>query len=351
MRHLLLVLLLLPSLASAQTFVRWIPPPNVLSLYETTGGLTMSMPFLFSDGSSSAPSIAFSSSPTTGFYLGKSGSDLAVSDKYGNTLAGNTILNNPPTCDWSEVGCAGITFASAFSHAAATTYELTRGAYVILDGSGTVPAGRFSHGTGFDVDLSTTGTGWNSSNGYLIMTGLQSRVGASVGKPWLIEGLNSISEIETNVGYLATGARLSASQLSSTTIDEINGVRAVLFLEDTAAQTTRAAALHVQGVTQATDGADATKVFKIYANLYGRSLIDQPRDTDYALELTNGKGLLVTGKTNQLQLAKAAGGAKPTCDSAARGSFWYEAGGPGVADTMEVCRKDGANAYAWVSVY
>jgi len=33
-----------------------------------------------------------------------------------------------------------------------------------------------------------------------------------------------------------------------------------------------------------------------------------------------------------------------------RGSFWYEAGGVGVADTVEVCRKDSGNAYAWVSV-
>lgn len=120
---------------------------------------------------------------------------------------------------------------------------------------------------------------------------------------------------------------------------------------DTAAVTDDAVAVAIVGPATATDGADSSKIFKLKAAYYGRSLIDQPRDTDYALELTNGKGLLVTGKTDQLQLAKAAGGAKPTCDSAARGSIWYEPGGAGVLDTLEICRKDAANVYAWVTLF
>jgi hypothetical protein len=44
-------------------------------------------------------------------------------------------------------------------------------------------------------------------------------------------------------------------------------------------------------------------------------------------------------------------GTKPTCDAGIRGGFWYDAGGAGVADTFEVCRKDAADAYAWVSVF
>lgn len=44
-------------------------------------------------------------------------------------------------------------------------------------------------------------------------------------------------------------------------------------------------------------------------------------------------------------------GTKPACDAAHRGQRWYDAGAGGVADTYEVCRKDAADAYAWVSVF
>lgn len=43
--------------------------------------------------------------------------------------------------------------------------------------------------------------------------------------------------------------------------------------------------------------------------------------------------------------------AKPTCNAAHRGTIWYDPGGAGVADTLEVCRKDAADAYAWTSLY
>lgn len=45
------------------------------------------------------------------------------------------------------------------------------------------------------------------------------------------------------------------------------------------------------------------------------------------------------------------GGSKPTCDSSHRGSLFYVAGGAGVADTFEACRKDAGDSYAWVSIY
>jgi hypothetical protein len=44
-------------------------------------------------------------------------------------------------------------------------------------------------------------------------------------------------------------------------------------------------------------------------------------------------------------------GTKPSCDSAHRGMFWIEEGGAGVADTVEVCSKDAADAYAWRAIY
>lgn len=44
-------------------------------------------------------------------------------------------------------------------------------------------------------------------------------------------------------------------------------------------------------------------------------------------------------------------GTKPTCDATTRGAIWYDAGGAGVLDTLEVCRKDAGDAYAWVSLF
>ncbi|HEX9761371.1 MAG TPA: hypothetical protein VGA40_10640, partial [Candidatus Acidoferrales bacterium] len=42
---------------------------------------------------------------------------------------------------------------------------------------------------------------------------------------------------------------------------------------------------------------------------------------------------------------------KPTCNSTRRGTFFYVAGGAGVKDTVEVCAKDAADAYAWRTIY
>lgn len=44
-------------------------------------------------------------------------------------------------------------------------------------------------------------------------------------------------------------------------------------------------------------------------------------------------------------------GAQPTCDSTIRGGMWRILGGAGVADTFEICRKDAADAYAWVTLF
>jgi hypothetical protein len=43
-------------------------------------------------------------------------------------------------------------------------------------------------------------------------------------------------------------------------------------------------------------------------------------------------------------------GLKPVASSLYRGSIWITQGGLGVADTVEICRKDAANAYAWVTL-
>lgn len=48
---------------------------------------------------------------------------------------------------------------------------------------------------------------------------------------------------------------------------------------------------------------------------------------------------------------KLAGFTRPTCDSTRSGQLWYFAGGSGVKDTVDICAKDAANAYAWRAIY
>ncbi|MGI9065981.1 MAG: NosD domain-containing protein [Pyrinomonadaceae bacterium] len=44
-------------------------------------------------------------------------------------------------------------------------------------------------------------------------------------------------------------------------------------------------------------------------------------------------------------------GTRPTCNATNRGSLFYVAGGAGVADSFEACRKDISDVYAWVTIY
>ena len=48
---------------------------------------------------------------------------------------------------------------------------------------------------------------------------------------------------------------------------------------------------------------------------------------------------------------QAVSGAEPACDATARGLIWTVAGGAGVADTVRVCAKDAADAFAWRTIY
>jgi hypothetical protein len=42
---------------------------------------------------------------------------------------------------------------------------------------------------------------------------------------------------------------------------------------------------------------------------------------------------------------------KPGCSSGNRGMFWFTQGATGVKDSLEVCAKDAANAYAWRTLW
>lgn len=53
----------------------------------------------------------------------------------------------------------------------------------------------------------------------------------------------------------------------------------------------------------------------------------------------------------QLQGLQYRSGPRPTCDATTRGFTWFVAGGPGVSDSFSICRKDAADAYAWITLF
>ncbi|GAG49586.1 unnamed protein product, partial [marine sediment metagenome] len=90
-------------------------------------------------------------------------------------------------------------------------------------------------------------------------------------------------------------------------------------------------------------------------------------DVDFRVESNNethmlfvdaGNDFVGIGTANPGQKLEVDGGirlntaaTKPTCDSTVRGTLWFTQGGAGVADALEVCAKDAANAYAWRTLY
>ena len=68
-------------------------------------------------------------------------------------------------------------------------------------------------------------------------------------------------------------------------------------------------------------------------------------NNDYASLLSPGVLELMGGGI------KLTGDVQPTCDSTKRGYIWFVAGGAGVKDTLNVCAKDAADAYAWRTIY
>jgi hypothetical protein len=63
--------------------------------------------------------------------------------------------------------------------------------------------------------------------------------------------------------------------------------------------------------------------------------------TSAATETTGGSATIMIGDA----------GTKPTCQESRRGMFWHDFGGAGVKDTVEICAKDAADAYAWRTIY
>lgn len=126
------------------------------------------------------------------------------------------------------------------------------------------------------------------------------------------------------------------------------------------------------------DSADLAKLSIGYGNtgtaapFAGRAYISTGASTDLAFILSTGieamrldaSGKLKIGAgapteqldvvgsiktTGSLQFA-GAGASRPAADATLRGKMWFTQGAAGVADTISVCMKDAADAYAWVNL-
>lgn len=92
---------------------------------------------------------------------------------------------------------------------------------------------------------------------------------------------------------------------------------------------------------------------------------DHVPETDFiiqSLATTHAAAIKVNGlegiRVQPTGIAQFANGAqvnttttKPTCASGVRGLMWLTPGGAGVKDAFEICAKDGADAYAWRTIY
>ncbi|GJM14949.1 MAG: hypothetical protein DHS20C13_02760 [Thermodesulfobacteriota bacterium] len=74
-----------------------------------------------------------------------------------------------------------------------------------------------------------------------------------------------------------------------------------------------------------------------------------PSRMNFRLQTGSGLVMPMSLINNRVQFFDT--GTKPTCDSSTRFSYWYDEGGAGIKDTVEVCAKDAGDTYGWRTVY
>lgn len=76
------------------------------------------------------------------------------------------------------------------------------------------------------------------------------------------------------------------------------------------------------------------------------------KGTAYSLYVNDGTANVYTLDPDGMpQIGIGNTAAAPTCNSARRGMFWFQGGGAGVKDSVQICAKDAADAYAWRTIY
>lgn len=163
-----------------------------------------------------------------------------------------------------------------------------------------------------------------------------------------VQALGSVTTGGSNVAYGAQALFRLTSGSSNTAIGSLSGYFSGASPSTSNGVTTASNLTFVgvrSGLGSATQRSNSTA---IGANAY----------VDANNRVVLGDGAVVdvwAGSTGQARLVgtgiRLVTGTRPTCDATTRGLLFYVAGGAGVADTCEVCRKDNADAYAWVSLF
>lgn len=186
-------------------------------------------------------------------------------------------------------------------------------------------------------------------------------IGSAAGT-WIANAAAAGSPSLTNT-YVGFGASGVLSGSSNFTWDDtsnksliLNGVagtatpRQIQFLHDTTSGTTS-----TDGVIMGFKG--TTNDFEIkhqeangFSISYGSTLIFNARGayTQLLDSGNTGSGLQVSAAGVKIFASVIA---KPTCNSTNRSFIYLTEGAAGVADSLEICRKDAADVYAWVTLY
>lgn len=186
-------------------------------------------------------------------------------------------------------------------------------------------------------------------------------IGSAAGT-WIANAAAAGSPSLTNT-YVGFGASGVLSGSSNFTWDDtsnksliLNGVagtatpRQIQFLHDTTSGTTS-----TDGVIMGFKG--TTNDFEIkhqeangFSIAYGSTIIFNARGayTQVFDSGNTGSGLQVSAAGVKIF---ASATAKPTCNSTNRSFIYLTEGAGGVADSLEICRKDAADVYAWVALY
>lgn len=145
-----------------------------------------------------------------------------------------------------------------------------------------------------------------------------------------------------------TNLQMPGTQNLGWTSGGVPGTMDVVLNRDTVA-TLQTGVDAATAVAQTIKGPDSTGANVAGANLTLRGGAGTNGNATGGQLILGGGVKAGTGELGAVQIED--GGTKPTCAAGIRGSIWYDAGGAGVLDTFEVCRKDAANAYAWVTLF
>lgn len=344
--------------ASAQGFIRYIYPPNVVSMIETDTAIQVTKPFHFADGTASAPSMAFASSPTTGFHRIASGTAIGSypieSDAMGLRVASG---------DWNlGVGPAALVVYGEFDVTGSSfTSPTMNGIYIAPSLTGAIPNGKYAYPQGLSTRVSCGATRAGATGdcyAYGITGAVVNEATSTAGAVTFGGVFQAINNNTTpgNDGYHVGLEVIGGGVTGRTHLYEAN-----LYLNGFSGGTPAAEPFHSfrifsggnagRNMFWAAGGTDSScTVASVLGNCMDKQNIPGYALGQYfALEARGGRGTLMSGATGQWQVVD--GGTKPTCDADHRGAYWHEFGGAGVKDTVEVCAKDAGDAYAWRTIY